>query len=175
MLIFVTHGKGASRTCCEDNSVLLCCLTDRVDVHFSLSARLITESVSYQCDTTTFLLLQQMDTITDRIHNLYEVFAQLWEVIIDVTAVEVAYMFLILVLLFGCIALEPCLKLLAAIGWETTMFVNTHHAVEYCFDWFQAQSGIHYWCNHVRHRTHKVGICQHSITEDRSVCAIFDA
>ena len=83
-----------------------------------------------------------MDTITYRIHNLYEVFAQLREVIIDVTSVEVAYMFLILVLLFGCITFEPCLKLLAAISWETTMFVNSHHTVEHSFDRLQSQGGV---------------------------------
>ena len=175
MLIFVTHGKGACRTCCEDNSVLLCCLTNRVNVHFSLLSRLITESVSNQCHATTFLFLQQVDTITYCVHNLYKVFAQLWEVIIDVTAVEVAYVFLKTVLLFGCIALVPCLKLLTAIGWETTMFVNTHHTVEHCFDRLQSQGGVDNRCNHIRHRTHEVGICQHSITQNRSVCTVFDA
>ena len=79
-----------------------------------------------------------MDTITNRIHDLYEVFAQLWEIVVDVTAVEIAYVFLIVVLLFCSLALKPSLKLLTAIGWETTMFVNSHYGVEYSLDRFQA-------------------------------------
>ena len=175
MRIFVTHGKGTGGAGREDHPALLSRLPDGVDVHFSLPASLLTESVGDQRHAAALLLLQQMDTIACCIHDLHEVLSQLREVIIDVTAVEIAYMFPVSVLLWGSIALEPGLELPAAVGREAAMLVNPHHAVEHRLDRFQAQGSIHYGCDPIRHRTDKVSIRQHPVAQDRTMCAVFDA
>ena len=85
----------------------------RLHVHLALALCLLWHTVGDECHTAAFLFLEKMHTIAHSIHHLNEIFAQLWIVIVNVAAMEVAHVLAILALLGRSFLLEPRLKLAA--------------------------------------------------------------
>lgn len=74
VFVFVTHGKGAGRTRREHCFVVgIYGFLHRRDVELTLLLSLTGEPVGDECHAAALLLLQEMNTVPARVHDLYKV------------------------------------------------------------------------------------------------------
>ena len=68
------------------------------------------QAVHDHCHAAAFLAVQQVNSISERIHHCHEVFSELWIVVVHVAAVEVCYLVLECGLFSGRVLLEPAFE-----------------------------------------------------------------
>ena len=115
-----------------------------------------------------------MHSIAYCIKHAYHIFAQLREIIVDVTAVEKTYMLLVIILRSHRILFEPALECLGRILREHTVMVYLQDSVHYHFHRLQRQCGIHNGSKGRCHGSYEIRICQHNIAQCRFLLAVFD-
>ena len=103
-----------------------------------------------------------MNAIAHGIHQLDQILTQLREVVVYITAVEIAHVMGIGVLLLGGMALEPGRELLAAVGGEGAVFIDSHH---HQLSGFQTQCGIGNGSHQIGHGAQQIGVGQHRVAQ----------
>ena len=116
-----------------------------------------------------------MNTITAGIHDLDEVLTQLRIVVVDIATMEITDKMLIVLLLSLSVTMEPSLELCATVSWELTVMIDLHHFVQHRLCGRQAQEEVGQRRYERSHRTDKIGIGQHAVTQTGAVLTVLDA
>ena len=115
-----------------------------------------------------------MDAITAGIHDLDKVLTQLRIVVVDIATMEIADKMLVVLLLSLSMTMEPSLELCTTVSRELTMMIDLHHLVQHRFCGRQTQEEIGQRRYEGSHRADEIGICQHAVTQTRTVLTVLD-
>ena len=99
----------------------------------------------------------------------------MWEVVVDVAAVEIAHETLVLLLLKLRLLVEPRLKLLSRVCRELAVLVNLHHLVEDDLGGLQSEEEVGQWSHERCHRANEVGVGEHLVAQARRVGTELDS
>ena len=167
VIIFLSHGEGAGASCGYDVHALGSGLSHCCHVGHPLSACFPWHAVGYLGHSTAFLSLEELNAISDGIHHLHKVLAQLRIVVVYITAMEETHLMREAPLLCGTILEKPLTESLRCILGHGSPLVYGHDTMhEHRLEERDGKHGVHYGSHLGGHCTHEISIAEEGFAQE---------